>query len=151
MAPPDEVQRRLEELDWAYADGDPAALAELARRIAAVGRTPEGFLTYSQLVHDVTFRLPNVAGGEPFEIHEWTGLDRAIIGIFLGRIAAESYRRGRFFASALVIGTTNNGPGEGLYTLAEQVGLLLPSSGENARLRFWFEQIQRARAWYASH
>jgi hypothetical protein len=146
----DEAARLLAEMEWAYADGDPAACAELSRRIAAVGRTAKDFLTYSQLVDGVTFRLPNVASGEPFEIREWTSLDRAIIGSFLGKIAADSYQQGRFFASALVIGVGSNGPGDGFYTLAEEVGLLR-SSSETARLRFWFEQVQLARTWYASH
>jgi hypothetical protein len=122
-------------MNWGYTDGDPAACAELARRVAAVGRTAMDFLTYSQLVAGITFRLPNVANGEPFEIHEWTSLHRAIIGSFLGKVAADSYREGRFLASALVIGVESNGPGDGFYTLAEEVGLLR-SSSETARLQF---------------
>jgi hypothetical protein len=146
----DEAARLLAEMEWGYADGDPNACAELARRVAAAGRTAQDFLTYSQLVSGVTFRLHNVADGEPFEIREWTALDRAIIGSLLGKVAADSYQQGRFLASALVIGIESNGPGEGFYTLAEEVGLLR-SSNETARLRFWLEQVQLARAWYAAH
>jgi hypothetical protein len=146
----DEAAKRLAEIEWAYADGDPAAYAELARRVAAVGRTEKNFLTYSELVDGVAFRLANVAGGEPFEIREWTGLDRAIVGDFLGRIAAESYQRGRFLASSLVYGMANNDPGEGFYGLATDVGLLR-SSSDTARLEFWFTQVRLARAWYKSH
>lgn len=146
----DEAARLLAEMDWVYADGDPAACAELIRRIVAVGRTARDFLTYSQLVDGVTFRLPNVANGEPFAIREWTSLDRAVIGSFLGKIAANSFQQGRFLASALVYGMGSNGPGEGFYSLAEDVGLLR-SSDETTRLRYWFEQARLARAWYASH
>jgi hypothetical protein len=146
----DEAAQLLAEMDWAYADGDPTACAELARRIAAVGRTAKDFLTYSQLVDGVTFQLPNVADGQPFEIREWTSLDRAIIGSFLGKIAADSYQEGRFLASALVIGVESNGPGDGFYGLAEDVGLL-HSPSETARLRFWFDQVKLARDWYAAH
>ena len=146
----DEVARHLAEMEWVYADGDPTACAELARRIATVGRTATDFLTYSQLVDGVTFRLPNVARGEPFEIREWTNLDRAIIGSFLGKIAADSYQQGRFLASALVIGVESNGPGDGFYGLAEDVGLLR-SPSETTRLQFWFAQIRLARAWYTTH
>jgi hypothetical protein len=146
----DEAARLLAEMDWAYADADLAACAELARRIAVVGRTRNDFLNYSQLVEGVTFRLANVANGKPFEIREWTNLDRAIIGSFLGRIAADTYQRGGFLASALVIGKETNGPGEGFYGLAEDVGLLR-SSSETARLQFWIDQVERARAWYAAH
>ena len=146
----DEAARLFAEIEWTYADRDSAVCAELARRIAAVGRTAKDFITYSQLVEGVTFRLANVASGEPFEIREWTCLDRAIIGSFLGKIAAESYQRGQFLASALVIGVESNGPGEGFYTLAEEVELLR-SSSETSRLRFWLEQVRLARAWYAAH
>jgi hypothetical protein len=38
--------------------------------VAAVGRTPKDFVTYSRRVEGVTFRLANVANGEPFEIRE---------------------------------------------------------------------------------
>jgi hypothetical protein len=146
----DEAARLLAAMRWTYVDSDPAAYAVLARRVAAVGRTPNDFLTYSQLVDGVTFRLASVAGGEPFEIREWTNLERSIIGSFLGCISAESYQQGQFLASALVIGVQSNGPGEGFYTLAEEAGLLR-STSDMARLRFWFEQVQLARAWYAAH
>lgn len=146
----DEAARLFAEMEWTYADRDSAACAELACRVAAVGRTAKDFITYSQLVDGVTFRLANVAGGEPFEIRDWTSLDRAIIGSSLGKLAADSYQQGRFLASALVIGVGSNGPGDGFYTLAEEVGLLR-SSSEMTRLRFWFEQVQLARAWHAAH
>ena len=142
--------KRLTAMEWTYAGGDPKARAELARRIAEVGRTAEDFVTYSRLVADVTFKLSNVNGGKPFEIREWTNLDRAIIGSFLGRIAVDSYRKGKFLASALVIGVDSNGPGDGFYNLAEEAGLL-SSSDEMTRLKFWFEHVRLARAWYASH
>lgn len=146
----DEVLTRLEACEWVCGDGDPAALAELSRRIAAVGRTPKDVLCYSDLVRGVTFGLSNVADGKPFEIEEWTSLDRAIIGSFLGRIVVDSYRCGRFFASALVIGKESNSPGEGFWGLAEDVGLLRSTRG-NARDRFWFDQIALARAWHRAN
>ena len=104
----DEVLTRLEAIEWVYGDHDPVALAELSRRIAAVGRTRQDFLNYSELVDGIAFRLSNVTAGEPYEIREWTNLDRNIIGSFLGRIVLDSHRRGRFFASALVIGKASN-------------------------------------------
>lgn len=137
-------------MKWIYADGDPAACAELSRRIAAIGRTEKDMLTYSRLVDGVTFRLPNVGGGEPFEFNEWSNLERAIIGDFLGKVAADSYQQGRFLASALVIGVNSNGPGEGFYALAKEAGLLR-SSSETARLQFWLEHVKLAREWYGSH
>ncbi len=146
----DEAARLLAAIEWTYADGDPVACAELARRIAVAGRTLDKFLNYTELVEGVTFRLPNVADGHSFEIHEWTDLNRALIGDFLGRIAADSYQQGRFLASALVIGKESSRPGEGFYGLAEDVGLLR-SSNETLRLTFWFEHARLARAWYAAN
>ncbi len=145
----DPILRRLDAIQWTYSDGDPNALAELARRISAVGRTRDDFIVYTDLVNGVTFQLPNVNDGRPFEIEEWTDLNRAIIGCFLGNIAAQTYREGRFFASALVIGVVANQPGEGFWSLAQQVGLLRANS-EDARLQLWFEHVRIARQWYAS-
>lgn len=146
----DKAAKRLAAMQWVYGDGDKKALTELERRIAAVGRTVNDFVNYSQLVSGVTFKLPNVNGGKSFEICEWTNLDRAIIGNFLGRISADSYQEGRFLSSALVIGVDSNGPGEGFFSLAEEAGLLT-SKDETMRLTFWIENIRQARAWYASH
>lgn len=146
----DEIAEAFAAMEWVYADRDPAACAELACRIAAAGSTPDEFLTYSELVAGVTFQLDNVRNGEPFEITEWNNLERAIIGSFLGKIAADSYCLGRFLASALVYGISGNDPGEGFYSLAEEVGLL-GNSSETARLTFWFNQVRLARAWYAAH
>ena len=144
----DQVERRLNSMKWAYDDN--VARAGLARRIAAVGRAPDDFLTYTQLVEGVTFCMANVNRGRPFEIRQWNNLERSIIGSLLGQISAESYRAGRFFASALVIGAGTNGPGEGFYELAEQTGLMALTS-EYARLKFWLDHVDCARRWYRAH
>lgn len=141
---------RLASMSWVYADGDAKARQEIVRRIATVGKTKDDFITYSTLVSGITFKLGNVNNGKPFEITDWTDLDRAIIGSFLGRVAADSYREGGFLSSALVIGVDANGPGEGFYSLAEEAGLL-NSSDETSRLQFWIEQIALARGWFAKH
>lgn len=142
--------KKLAEINWTYADHDSAACAELTRRISGIGRTKGDFLTYSQLVEEVTFCLPNVDTGEPFQITEWNSLERAIIGDFLGKIAAISYLQGGFLASSLVIGVESNSPGGGLYTLARDVGLLRSRSKDH-ELQFWMEQTRLARAWYISN
>jgi hypothetical protein len=145
----DPILRHLNAIQWTYGDGDPVALAELARRIHTVGRTKEDFIVYTDLANGITFQLPNVKDGRPFEIEEWTDLNRAIIGSFLGNIAAQTYRQGGFFASALVIGVVANQPGEGFWSLAQEVGML-QSNTEDARLRLWFEHVRLARHWYAT-
>ncbi len=88
--------------------------------------------------------------GEPFAIKGWSARARAIIGDCLGHIAADSYRRGKFLASALVYTKESNEPGEGFWGLAETVGLLHTKS-KDARLLFWFEHVALARAWYAAN
>ena len=45
----------------------------------------ESFITYSNLVAGVRFNLPNIRGGErTIDIGDWSELDRAMIGGFLG-------------------------------------------------------------------
>ena len=144
----DEILDRLSEMEWVYGDGDPVALAELRNRIDAIGPNPNGFLKYTDFVDGVTFRLANVNNGEPFEIREWTNLERAIIGSFLGRITADSYRQGRFFASALVIRSEGTGPGDGFYSLAHDVGAI---RSRNEDLEFWLRHVNLARQWYAAN
>lgn len=80
-----------------YGDKDPAALAELERRVEGAGRK-RGLLTYSDLVRGVEFNLANLK--EPkriIDVSEWTDSDRAIVGDFLGYMSMRSYQRGRFF------------------------------------------------------
>jgi hypothetical protein len=120
--------------------------------LAEVGRTPWEFLTYSQLVDGVTFRLPTVEGGEPFEIdtRDWRSIDREIVSKFLGRMDSDSYRQGRFFASALVIAVSGNRPGPGFFDLAREVGLLRSHTRDDED-RFWFAQERAAREWYRAY
>src|SRR5690349_18237388 len=71
------VTTKLAAMQFTY-DGDYAANAEIAQRIAERAAQRKTIF-YSELVRGVTFRLPNVAGGSPFqlgELGEWTDLDR---------------------------------------------------------------------------
>ena len=147
----DSVEEKLAEMEWPFVDSDPAALEELTRRVADAGRG-RCLVTYSDLVRGVRFCLPNVRQGEPFEIdvEEWTGQDRQIVGDFLGAISAESYRRGRFFASALVVGKVQSQPSGHFFEWMEQLGVL-PNLREDTVLAFWAEQVNKAHRWYQSH
>src|SRR3954465_5417895 len=100
----DEIAQKMAEIGWIYADKDPNALAILEERIADTGRKL-GLITYSELVKGVDFRLPNIRKGEPYriQIYGWSGLDRAILGEFLGYISSRSYDKAGFMASALVV------------------------------------------------
>ena len=100
----DETLRRMRAVNWTYADKDSNALAILEQRVADTGRRLQ-LITYSQLVTGVAFHLPNIRNGEPYHIqtYDWSGLDRAIIGEFLGFISMRSYEQAGFMASTLVV------------------------------------------------
>jgi hypothetical protein len=148
----DQIQRELDSIRWNYADGDPATLAEFARRIRDAVRSGKQTLTYSELAAGVTFHLPNVNDGQPYQIdvHDWENLDRAIVGDFLGKIDADSYRAGRFFASAMVISAERNMPSPAFFELARQVKLLR-ARGQDAELEFWTEQLNLSRTWFQAN
>lgn len=152
VTPMDQIQRELDSIRWKYADSDPATVAEFARRIRDAVRSGKQTLTYSELAAGVTFRLPNVNDGQPYQIdvHDWEILDRAIVGDLLGKIDADSYRAGKFFASAMVISADRNMPSPAFFDLARQVGLLR-GRGEDAELAFWMEHLNQSRAWFQTN
>ena len=96
----DEIAERMRSVEWSYADNDPLSLSALRDRIASVGRDLK-LITYSTLVSDLEFRLPNIQHGAPYRIRvdDWSGLDRAIVGEFLGRISTDTYIEAGFMAS----------------------------------------------------
>src|SRR3712207_6115114 len=100
----DQIARRMAEQEWTNDDIGPAALAILEGRVAETGRHL-ALLTSSDLVKGVPFHLPNVHDGQAYQIaiHDWHGLDRAIIGDFLGYISTRSYLKAGFMGSALVV------------------------------------------------
>ena len=144
----DQIQRALEAIAWKYADSDPATVTEFARRIRDAVRAGKQTLTYSEIASGVTFHLPNVNEGKPYQIdiHDWEILDRSIVGDFLGRIDADSFRAGQFFASAMVISAERNMPSPAFFDLARQVGLL-KAKNQDAELMFWTDQLNKSRAW----
>jgi len=142
---------KLSTIEWHYADGDSTAKAELARRISAAGRRLQ-LITYSDLVRGVAFRLPNVRNGAPFQIEtdDWTGLDRAILGDFLGAISSDSYREAGFLATALVVNKAEFKPSDQFFKWMEDLGVL-PDMREDTVLAFWADQVNKAHNWYRNH
>jgi len=138
-------------MDFTY-DKDEDANRELAYRIArraAQRRTIE----YSELVVGVTFRLPNVRGGTPLQLGElgdWSDVDRAILGSVLGRISADSYARGGFLASAVVVSRATHEPSEGFKKLVRDAGFLGRTDGD-AFMLFWSDQLNKAYDWFNAH
>jgi hypothetical protein len=144
----DRVAQRLAQYTWPYADQDPSALAEIARRVAEAGRN-EILITYSELVSGIDFHLPTVNQGKPLRlgVPEWTDLHRAIIGDFLGRLCVDTYSRGRFMGSALVVAADTRQPSEGYRELMKQLGLIRGNS-ESEFLAHWIPETRKAYEWY---
>lgn len=146
----DPVAKRFREIRWDFGDKDAAARAELSSRIADAGRR-RGLITYSELVRGVEFHLPNVKDSpRVIDTGDWEDLDRAIVGSFLGYISMESYDRGKFFASALVVGKRDGSPGEGFYSLMKELELVKSSKTDQA-LHLWAEHVAKAHQWYVAH
>ena len=141
---------KLESMTWPYADRDPAALSALGDRLVQVGRRAD-LITYTDLVRGVTFRLPNVDNGHPFElgVPEWRDVDRDILGDCLGRLCVDSYRAGGFLISALAKARETGEPSEGFWNLVRAADLFQSKNAEK-RLLFWMEQVKKAHAWYAA-
>jgi hypothetical protein len=144
----DAVSRKLAASEWTWGDKDPVALDELEKRIAREGRK-KGLITYSDLVKDVAFRLPNVRNGAPYTIrvYDWSGLDRAIIGSFLGYISSRSYRKAGFMASALVVNSGERKPSRHFFNFMHALDILNNKS-EDAVLAFWSDQVEKAHRYY---
>jgi hypothetical protein len=144
----DEIARKMAEIEWIYADKDPRALSTLEEKIADTGRKL-GLITYSELVKGVDFHLPNVRKGEAYriQIYDWTGLDRAILGEFLGYISSRSYQEAGFMASALVVNSTGYEPSDQFFEWMERLGVL-PDTNKDTVLAFWADQVHKAHNWY---
>lgn len=145
----DKIAQQLASYEWRFARQDPAALRELTRRIEEAA-SREGTITYSVLVQGVTFHLPTVNDGHPFEVdtHSWNELQRAILGDFLGSIAASSYLQHGFFASAVAVSKDTGNPSEPFFKWVSNLGLLKDNS-ELGRLAYWSDQLKRAHRTYA--
>lgn len=149
--PIDSLASALSGLRWKFAEADPHAKAELERRIADTGRR-RGLITYSELVRDVTFKLPTVNGGSPFQIDvtDWSDLDRAILGDFLGAISTDSYLKAGFLATAQVVNRQEYRPSDQFFRWMADLGVL-PNRKQDTVMRFWIDQVAKAHEWYGAN
>ena len=147
----DQIANKMSSLEWTYGDKDPEALSLLEESIAESGRKL-GLITYSELVRGLDFHLPSIRKGEAYRIqtYDWTGLDRAIVGDFLGYISSRSYLNAGFMASALVVaggGEKAYEPSPHFFEWMERLGVL-PNLHRDTVLAFWADQVHRAHNWY---
>lgn len=111
-----------------------------------------GLITYSDLVRGIRFTVPSLHTGKPFEIHvhDWTDLDRALVGDFLGLVSARSYERAKFMASALVVSKGEYRPSWHFFQWMETLDVL-PNLQDDTVLAFWAEEVNKAHRWFMSH
>lgn len=147
----DTLKERMANVKWHYAGKDENALLILEERIAETGRNLQ-LITYSDLVKGVPFQLPNVRDGKAFQIsiYDWSGLDRAILGEFLGYISMRSYEAGGFMASALVVNREEYKPSDHFFEWMKQLKAL-PDTKQDTILAFWADQVNKAHNWYKSN
>jgi hypothetical protein len=147
----DPIAEQMAAIAWKFADKDPNALALLEERIAETGRNLE-LITYSDLVKGIVFHLPNIGDGKPYQItiYDWSGLDRLLIGDFLGYISTRSYAAHGFMASALVVSSTAYKPSEHFFQWMRDLQIL-PNTHEDTVLAFWASQVNKAHNWYRAH
>lgn len=64
-------------MNWEWPEQDPRAVEELQQRIEETARKRD-LITYSDLVRGVTFNIPALNDGDPFEIDTgyWREIDR---------------------------------------------------------------------------
>jgi hypothetical protein len=145
------ILSKMEAMRWSWADKDQRAVQELTDRIVEAGQRRK-MIPYSELVAGVVFEVPTIQQGQPYTIDtsEWEGLDRALLGEFLGIISTQSYRAGGFYATAIVVGKSENMPSEHFFDWMESLGVL-PDTKEDTVLRFWAEQVILAHEYYKYH
>jgi hypothetical protein len=143
------IVAKMMDNSWKWADQDLNALLELEKRIADTGKN-EDLITYSDLVRGVTFNLPTVNGGKPFQItsHDWTDLNRAILGDFMGYISTRSFATHGFMASALVVNKIGDQkPSDIFFRWMQYLGVL-PDGKPSTRDKFWSNEVKKAHQWY---
>ena len=147
----DPILKKMEGMQWSWADKDPAAKQELTNRIVQTGHSRR-LVPYSDLVAGVEFRIPTIQHGNPYSIDttDWEGLDRALIGEFLGLISTDSYRAGGFFATAIVVDKSENKPSDHFFEWMEWLSVL-PNLKEDTVLSFWAKQVVLAHEYYKHH
>lgn len=67
----------------------------------------------------------------------------AMVGKMLAEIADREQSLGRPMLSAVVVSSTNQQPGPGFYTIAQQLGFIAPDASAQERKAFWVSERDR--------
>jgi hypothetical protein len=135
------VLRNMERHPWKHCMEDESVFTEVQRRLAVAGSRRE-LLYYTDVVDGIGFRLPSLSPSARTLDME-NGMDRGLLGEFLGRASMESYREHGFMASALAVGRATDAPSEEFYKWMVEWKAIIRDTKE-ARLRFWSEQVRLA-------
>lgn len=141
---PEEMANALGD-DFPAGDVDPQALDEVRRRLARtrLGRT---VITYSDLVSGIAFHHASFwPHPHIIDTHDWTGLDRQMIGGVLARLSVESLRRRGYLIGALVVEKAEPKPSKVFFDWLYDTGVITDGS-EVGYERFWVEQMNLAHA-----
>ena len=87
---------------------------------------------------------------EEIRAWDWSGLDRGIVGDFLGYISMRSYIDARFMASALVVGKDTSKPSWHFFDWMKKLDVLTDLS-EDSVCRFWADEVSKAHEWFKAH
>jgi len=86
--------------------------------------------TYGQLAPLAQLHLDNPA-------------DRRRLSEILGQISSYEHSQGHPMLSAVVIYVDKNRPGDGFFTLAQELGLYGGSNHEESKIDFWIAELKR--------
>jgi len=82
-------------------------------------------------------------------MYNWSGLDRAILGDFLGYISMRSYEEAGFMASALVVSRSEYKPSDLFFEWMKELNVL-PNTDKDTILAFWADQVNKGHNWYSA-
>lgn len=135
--------------EWPYPSADPNGQRHIRKKLeAAAGSKRQDPLTYSDLVGDVEFTLPD-GRKHSIIVHDWTGFDRMLIGQHLGFLASESFTDHGFMLSAFAVDSSNRRPSNGFFDLGVAFGAF-PKDDPKRRDSFWTTQMALAHEFYST-
>lgn len=119
-----------------YSDEDWSLMMEAARNIMVHTARRQEWILYSDLNREVSEDADTV----PFDFSRDT--DRAALGTLLADIVKADLLHSRFMVSSVVKLSASDGPDDGFYSLAENLGHLEAGASEDRKFEFWVEQLK---------